>query len=165
MSTSRREFVRYSFVALAAGCAGCTTGKSTTDTGHTDTGTGAGSGTDTGTGTTNDTAVPDGWTAVPVAKNKKLGTVGGYVYKDLKKDRIIVARIDDTPTYVALSSACTHEGCDVVYDMKHDEMYCPCHGSVFADDGTVTKSPARKPLKAYETQWDEPNNRVLVHVT
>ena len=39
---------------------------------------------------------------------------------------------------------CTHAGCALA--VKGDSVDCPCHGSKFAFDGTVTQGPATKPL-------------------
>lgn len=44
----------------------------------------------------------------------------------------------------AVSQVCTHLGCVVKPGAAGFE--CPCHGSRFAKDGSVTKGPAPKPL-------------------
>lgn len=44
----------------------------------------------------------------------------------------------------AVSTICTHLGC--VVRAEADGFHCPCHGSVFAPDGTVLKGPAPKAL-------------------
>lgn len=166
MDTSRREFVRIASIAMVGACAGCLPppSKGGQDTGKTGT-------TDTAAGDTEVAAdtevptntVPAGWTALPLSSNPKLANVGGFLYKTLGGARLIVAKIDNTPTYVALSSVCTHAGCDVTYQQGNDRFYCGCHGSAFADDGTVTHGPAGRALKQYETQWDAANEQVLVH--
>jgi len=55
-----------------------------------------------------------------------------------------VALFRDAEGVYAISTICTHLGCVV----KHtaDGFECPCHGSRFAADGTVTKGPAPVPL-------------------
>lgn len=57
--------------------------------------------------------------------------------------RAVAVRRDASGVY-ALSTICTHLGCVVKQDDKGFE--CPCHGSRFAPDGTVTRGPAPKPL-------------------
>lgn len=168
MDQSRREFVRIASLAMIGACAGCTSkgagGDDTDPATDTDVSTGD---TDVAqdTDVANDTDVPppSGWTAVPLSTNAKLEAVGGYVYVRLGVGRLIVARIDDTPTFIALSSVCTHSGCTVTYRNSQGDVYCACHRSYFATDGAVTGGPAKRALAEYETQWDEPNNRVLVH--
>jgi cytochrome b6-f complex iron-sulfur subunit len=46
---------------------------------------------------------------------------------------------DDGGVY-AISTVCTHLGC--IVKNTHEGFECPCHGSRFAPDGTVTKGPA-----------------------
>lgn len=66
----------------------------------------------------------------------------------LIRDNIIVAHtIDDT--YIAVSALCTHNSKKISYDYTNNNFFCPAHGSVFANEGTVIKGPAKKPLKQY----------------
>lgn len=55
-----------------------------------------------------------------------------------------VAVFRDDEGVFALSTVCTHLGCIVKPTPRGFE--CPCHGSGFAKDGTVTKGPAPAPL-------------------
>ena len=47
--------------------------------------------------------------------------------------------------YYAISSICTHLGCNVNY-VSGDGIKCPCHGSRFDRNGLVTHGPAPRPL-------------------
>ena len=49
---------------------------------------------------------------------------------------------------VAVSSICTHRGCEV-RAMPHS-LQCPCHGSEYDELGEVLEGPATRPLKRYE---------------
>ena len=51
--------------------------------------------------------------------------------------------------YVALDSACTHNGCTVGYSSPANNFPCPCHGSVFSPTGSVVTGPATIALKSY----------------
>jgi cytochrome b6-f complex iron-sulfur subunit len=48
-----------------------------------------------------------------------------------------------------VSGVCTHIGCTMRWVEEHNRFECPCHGSIFKDDGTVIAGPAPKPLPWY----------------
>jgi Rieske Fe-S protein len=50
---------------------------------------------------------------------------------------------------VALTTVCTHRGCDVEYSVDAGHIVCPCHGSEYDDHGAVLEGPAKKPLHSY----------------
>jgi Rieske Fe-S protein len=56
-------------------------------------------------------------------------------------------------SFFAVSSSCTHRGC-IVAAFNGDTISCPCHGSEFAMDGTVTKGPAGSNLTRYQLSYD-----------
>lgn len=47
--------------------------------------------------------------------------------------------------FLAISLICPHLGCTV--ESKPEGFFCPCHGSRFDPQGTVTRGPANKPLR------------------
>lgn len=48
----------------------------------------------------------------------------------------------------AFTSICPHQGCKVS-DVSNNEIFCPCHGSIFsALDGSVIQGPATEGLAA-----------------
>lgn len=47
--------------------------------------------------------------------------------------------------FYAISSVCTHLGCNVRY-VAGEGFACPCHGSLFDANGQVTSGPAPQPL-------------------
>jgi cytochrome b6-f complex iron-sulfur subunit len=60
----------------------------------------------------------------------------------LEDERVFLLRQDNT--FRCLSGVCTHLGCTV---NRADRGYhCPCHGSVFNDQGKVQSGPAPRPL-------------------
>ena len=47
----------------------------------------------------------------------------------------------------AISSICTHLGCNVRWEEENDGFECPCHGSSFDENGKNTGGPSPKPLR------------------
>ena len=59
---------------------------------------------------------------------------------------------DEDGSLIAVSTRCTHLGCQVNFNSAERSWDCPCHGSRFAPDGAVLEGPAvhgleRKPLE------------------
>jgi cytochrome b6-f complex iron-sulfur subunit len=80
----------------------------------------------------------------------EVGTVSDYPHDGVydrfaRSDRIYVVR--QNGRVYALRAVCTHRACLVVPDAS--TFRCPCHGSRFETDGTVTKGPANRPLPHY----------------
>jgi cytochrome b6-f complex iron-sulfur subunit len=84
-----------------------------------------------------------------------LNTNAGYLYKD----GIIVARTVSA-TYIAVSQYCTHAGGTVIYDSRNNDIYCPVHGSIFSNTGSVIQGPAGSPLVKYNTSLSGTSLRV-----
>jgi cytochrome b6-f complex iron-sulfur subunit len=72
--------------------------------------------------------------------------------------RALVAGLAGEPTYLivqadqslaekGLVDVCTHLGCTFPWNATEQEFQCPCHGSRYAADGSVTRGPAPLPLK------------------
>jgi len=66
----------------------------------------------------------------------------------LEEDRIFVFRKPEG--FYAVSSICTHLGCNVRWNSERPGFDCPCHGSTFDGNGKNIGGPAPKPLKWYE---------------
>ncbi|HEY3389972.1 MAG TPA: Rieske (2Fe-2S) protein [Prolixibacteraceae bacterium] len=79
--------------------------------------------------------------------NTVLNTNGGY----LIKSGVIVAKT--TAGYVALASACTHQGYAVEYLSASNQFHCtnpnPGHGSLYSVTGANVSGPAPSPLTMY----------------
>jgi cytochrome b6-f complex iron-sulfur subunit len=67
----------------------------------------------------------------------------------LADEQIFVFRDRDKGFAVA-SAVCTHLGCTVAYFQSDHRFHCPCHGSVFAANGTVQHGPAPRALNWFE---------------
>jgi Rieske Fe-S protein len=65
----------------------------------------------------------------------ELATVGTLV--GITVDRALVRT--GATTFLGLSRVCTHQGC--LTDIRENELQCPCHGSIFSNDGSVIRGP------------------------
>jgi cytochrome b6-f complex iron-sulfur subunit len=67
----------------------------------------------------------------------------------LVMSNFVVAR--DANGVYAMSAVCTHAGCllDDSSEKITSGLSCPCHGSTFDGNGTVTRGPAGSPLDHY----------------
>ncbi len=63
----------------------------------------------------------------------------------LEKKRIFIINAEDG--FYAISSVCTHLGCNI--RKASDRFECPCHGSKFNAEGNVISGPAPRPLQWY----------------
>lgn len=74
---------------------------------------------------------------------------GGILTIGLKK--VAVYRDYDN-TLQAFSAVCPHLGCIVKWNSDEKTFDCPCHGSRFAADGTVTNGPATSDLHKFQVK-------------
>jgi glycine/D-amino acid oxidase-like deaminating enzyme/nitrite reductase/ring-hydroxylating ferredoxin subunit len=58
---------------------------------------------------------------------------------------------DDAGALHAISTRCTHLGCQVAWNAAERTWDCPCHGSRFDVDGEILNGPAVDPLPARPT--------------
>lgn len=105
-----------------------------------------------------DTTNPGGNTPVPPVPGSKLVqidlTAAANAALANKDGFVIVSNIivlnTGSDNYIALSSVCTHSGCTVSYSPAEGNFPCYCHGSLFAQNGSVLNGPASQPLKVYK---------------
>jgi cytochrome b6-f complex iron-sulfur subunit len=93
---------------------------------------------------------------IKLSDSPSLSKTGGNVRVN---DEIILIRKSDSE-FIAIKTICTHKGCDV--ELEGSKFVCPCHGSEYTIDGTVTQGPAKKDLKKYETIFDSENGTVTI---
>lgn len=94
--------------------------------------------------------VPDVFYEPP--QSFKIGNPADFPYGAptfLADEKIYVFREREKGFSVA-SAVCTHLGCTVKYFTSDDRFHCPCHGSVFNENGSVEHGPAPRALNWYE---------------
>lgn len=90
------------------------------------------------------------------AANSALLTNGGH----LTTNGVIVAKTA-AGNYIAVSSACTHQGNPLNFESGNNQFHCNAHGSNFGLDGKVINGPAGAALKQYKTTLTGTSLRVF----
>ncbi|MEX0717844.1 MAG: ubiquinol-cytochrome c reductase iron-sulfur subunit [Planctomycetaceae bacterium] len=74
--------------------------------------------------------------------------------KSLAEKSVYVWRrsADDRDDVVVFSRNCTDLSCPVKFDPGSECFFCPCHGGIFAKDGTPLAGPPPRPLYRYDTR-------------
>jgi cytochrome b6-f complex iron-sulfur subunit len=67
---------------------------------------------------------------------------------EIREGKFFLVRQGDQ--FKALYQVCTHLGCLVRY--TGESFSCPCHGSQFAEDGTLVTSPASRDLDEFAVE-------------
>ena len=98
----------------------------------------------------------------PVARVLSVSRVDGW-YRERARETVFLVW-DGDRTIRALSATCTHLGCQVRWDGKDKKFRCPCHGGVYAPDGSVLEGPPPRPLETIDARIDPADASVLVRV-
>jgi len=80
--------------------------------------------------------------------------VGSPVYFEYPSGYPNILMKNSDGTLTALSLLCTHVCCECSYDPTTNQIYCPCHGSVFDPTGRVLRGPAQTPLPSIKLRTD-----------
>ncbi len=96
------------------------------------------------------------------------GDVGAGSANDLAVGQI--RAVPGAPAFVArdangvyaMTTTCTHQGCDMATGVQNGTIYCSCHGSAFDPDGNVLRGPANAPLQHFAVTID-PSGAMTVH--
>ncbi len=93
------------------------------------------------------------WVPVSFVRGKKIKIGKPYQYPMdsytfIDKSGIYIYR--DHEGASAVSAVCTHLGC--IVHREDDKFICPCHGSVFNNNGEVLSGPAPTDLKWFPVE-------------
>jgi cytochrome b6-f complex iron-sulfur subunit len=75
----------------------------------------------------------------------------------LEDERVFLVRKGNT--FRCLSAVCTHLGCTV--NRTSQGYHCPCHGSVFSNEGQVLGGPAPRGLEWFAVTMSRDNRLVV----
>ena len=105
--------------------------------------------------------LPGGPLSIKVSDHTGLGTVGTLV--KIPNQPIAVKRTG-TSTFDAFSMVCTHQGC--LTSIVSNGFSCGCHGSRFANDGSVVNGPntgeSITPLPKFITSYDPTTDTLTI---
>lgn len=102
----------------------------------------------------------DGWVALPLAEHPDLDALDGWVQVQVGGQTLNVAQVEPD-CFVAMATACTHEGARVDYVPERKQFVCTRHGAVYVYDGTPILGPTSVPLETFpaaragDTVWVE----------
>lgn len=71
-----------------------------------------------------------------------------------RNGKFYLVRMDDGG-FMALSLACSHLGCSVLWNKEEEKFICPCHSSQFDKKGNVLSRPAPRPLDFFKVAIEE----------
>lgn len=76
-------------------------------------------------------------------------------WREITSSKPVFVIPENAGSHRVFSSICPHLGCQVewVGDQKH--FYCPCHSSVFGEDGSVVKGPAPRGLDYLDSKVED----------
>ncbi|MDH3732010.1 MAG: Rieske (2Fe-2S) protein [Gemmatimonadota bacterium] len=90
----------------------------------------------------------------------QLASPGGYLRvqpDDLPHHLLVFA--GDAGEFTVVSPVCTHRQC--IVSVAGPRLVCPCHGSEYERDGTVTMGPAERRLDRYPAEVNAAGELVI----
>jgi menaquinol-cytochrome c reductase iron-sulfur subunit len=85
----------------------------------------------------------------PLSKTIRVEQVDGW--RKAVSEKTVYVTKDGHGRLCALSSICPHLGCTVPWVSAKKEFVCPCHGAVFAPDGSRVSGPALRGMDSLAT--------------
>jgi cytochrome b6-f complex iron-sulfur subunit len=97
---------------------------------------------------------------ITLADFPELATVGRLVAIPGNRAVVRMSNATSNNAFRAFSAVCTHEGC--LTDVNNNRFECPCHGSIFAIDGSVIRGPAASPLPTRDVTVDSAAGKLTI---
>jgi cytochrome b6-f complex iron-sulfur subunit len=95
-----------------------------------------------------------------VTQKKNIPSGKSLKVKDLRGQSINI--INTGEEFIALSTKCSHLGCNVFWKDLEKKFFCPCHDGYFDSKGNVLSGPPPKPLSSYKVEVV--NESIFIHV-
>jgi menaquinol-cytochrome c reductase iron-sulfur subunit len=89
----------------------------------------------------------------PVMRTVQIEQVDGW--RKATSQKAVYVTKDSQGRLLVLSSICPHLGCTVPWNKEKKEFVCPCHGAVYAPDGTRISGPSLRGMDALETSVED----------
>jgi arsenite oxidase small subunit len=103
---------------------------------------------------TQTSTLPSG--AVANTRDLLVGSPSYFDYPSTGDTNILLKKTDGTVS--AINILCTHVCCQCQYDRANEQLYCPCHGSIFDLNGNVLQGPAPTNLPSIQLNIDSNGN-------
>ena len=85
-----------------------------------------------------------------ITTKDKIAPGKSFKFRDLKGGQITVTNTGEG--FIALSTKCTHLGCQVHWKKDEKVFFCPCHEGYFSSTGEVLSGPPPTPLNSYKVE-------------
>lgn len=147
LTKSRREFIEKSGISVALTVFGLGFFTSCSDSADMQPTGSNGTPVNPGTGGSSGIMVSGSTITIDLSIQTTLNASGGWLL--ITAGKTLVSKVGNG--FVALTSVCTHSGCDTNWSFANATYNCSCHGSKFDAQGNVINGPATQPLKVYST--------------
>jgi Rieske Fe-S protein len=104
--------------------------------------------------TSQTSSLPSG--AISNVRDLQVGVPKYFDYPSSGYTNMLMKKADGS--VAALSILCTHVCCQCQYDSASTNLNCPCHGSVFDQNGNVLRGPAGTKLPSVQLSIDSNGN-------
>ena len=89
----------------------------------------------------------------PVMRTIQIEQVDGW--RKAVSEKAVYVTKDSQGQLRVLTSICPHLGCTVPWNRDKSQFACPCHGAIFAGDGTRVSGPSLRGMDTLETSVRE----------
>ncbi len=89
----------------------------------------------------------------PVMRTIQIEQVDGW-RKAISEKAVYITK-DNQGQLRVLTSICPHLGCTVPWNKDKNQFICPCHGAIYAADGTRISGPSLRGMDTLETSVED----------
>ncbi len=95
------------------------------------------------------------WVPIGAAKQFTKSDFTRVTLPKAQKEAVLWVTEAADGSYLALSSRCTHKGCEVDWQKSDAQFVCPCHRGRFDAQGNNVGGPPPRPLPAFATRAEK----------